>query len=338
MRNIDNILFIKFKSMGDVIFTLPAIHLLRQNFPTAKITYLTSSENEPIVAGFPEVDELLVVDRKIFKQGNPLKMGAATVELFRRLRRGHFSLAIDFQCYAETAMMSWLTHSPERWGYQIGRRLRRFAYTHSMPRPGDVHPVDANLTLLTHFGLKPMPVCNQFKPPEKGREAARQFLAQHKLNTDAPTLIIQPFTSSPQKNWPLENYLAVANFCRAKGVQVIFGGGPGEKELLSPVVAAGFPVFAGLPLSTVAWLLERATLVLGGDTGLLHLAVAMGKRVLMLMVPGGPGRCIPYGHPEWVISPTRSTQLSEIQPDAVNEAIATALLSGKENNLLVKND
>src|SRR5437899_8575754 len=105
MPDIKNILFIKLKSMGDVVFTLPALDLLRHNFPNARITYLTSAENAPIVACFTEVDEVLILDRKIFKQGKVVAMAAKTFDLIRRLRRGRFSLVIDFQCYSETAAM-----------------------------------------------------------------------------------------------------------------------------------------------------------------------------------------------------------------------------------------
>jgi ADP-heptose:LPS heptosyltransferase len=325
MQDIKNILFIKSKSMGDVVFTLPALRLIRENFPTARITYLTSAENESIVAGFTEVDEVFALDRKIFKQGKVLAMGAVTFDYLRRLRRGHFSLAIDFQCYAETATMAWLTHARQRWGYRIGGRLRRFAYTHSLPRPENLHPVDANLKLLTHFGLKPAPIRNQLHLSAQGRNEAQQFLTHHKLDPRLPTLFIQPFTSSPHKNWTLAGHLAVAGHWRASGLQVVFGGGPKEADLLQPAIAAGFPVCAGHSLAAVAWIMNQATLVVGGDTGLLHMAVAMGKRVLMLMVPWGPGSCTPYGHPEWVLSPAHGPKLSEITPDSVNQAIANAL-------------
>ncbi|MDB6112793.1 MAG: glycosyltransferase family 9 protein [Pedosphaera sp.] len=325
MQDINNILFIKLKSMGDVVFTLPALGLLRDNFPTARITYLTSAENAPIVACFKEVDEVLTLDRKIFKQGKLLAMGAQTFDLLRRLRRGRFSLAIDLQCYAETAALAWFTHADQRWGYQLGGRLRRFAYTRSFPKPGDLNSVDGNLKLLTHFGLKPSPVRNRLQLPDQGRAEAAQFLAHHNLQPDVPTIFIQPFTSSPHKNWPLSSHLVVADYCRARGLQLIFGGGPGEVSLLQPALAAGFPVCAGHSLAAVAWLVNQSAFVLGGDTGLLHLAVAMGKRVLMLMVPWGPGSCTPYGHPDWVLAPVRSPQLSEITPDAVNQAIVNAL-------------
>ncbi len=322
MPDSHNILFIKLKSIGDVVFTLPALRLVRENFPAARITYLTSAENEPIVAGFKEVNAVLTLDRKVFKRGNLPAMSATTLKLLREMHRGKFSLAIDFQCYAETAALAGLTRAPQRWGFQQGNRWRRFAYTRALPRPENLHPVDANLELLAHFGLKRLPVKNEFQPAVQGREEAQRLLAENRLNPAKPILFIQPFTSSPNKNWPLAKHLAVATHWRAKGLQVCFGGGPAERGLLQPAIAAGFPVFAGAPLAPAIWLINSSSLVLGSDTGLLHLAVAMGKRVLMLMGPDYPGRCIPYGHPEWVLSGSPEISLVELPEEVVNQAIA----------------
>ncbi len=331
MQDHPNILFIKWKSMGDVVFTLPAIHQVRQNFPSARITYMTSAENQCIAAGFTEIDEVVAVDRRVFKQRKPASVGAV-LRLLRQLRRGRYSLVIDLQCYAETAAMACLTHARDRWGFQIGRRLRRLAYTKSQPRNDNSHPVDANLQLLAHCGLKPAEISLQagFRLPETGRAEARDFLARNNIHDAAPALFIQPFTSSPHKNWPLDHQLQVASHWRSQGVRVIFGGGPQEREALQPVVAAGFPVCAGMPLSAVAWVVQRSHAILGGDTGLLHLANALGKRVVAVMATWGPGSCIPYRHPEWVISPTPGPPLATIGPEKINEALSPVLKKSEE--------
>ena len=326
---VNNILLIRLKSMGDVVFTLPAVNLVRENFPKARITYLTSAENQPIVEGFAGVDEVLALDRKLYKKFNLKAISGATFDLLRRLRRGKFSLVVDFQNYGETALLARLTRAPQRWACCFGRKLRHAAYTHRLPRPNHVHPAEGHLQLLTHFGLRPAPVRNEFRLPDRGRAEARRLFAEYGLSPAKPTLFIQPFTSSPQKNWPLGNYVAVARHWKAKGVQVVFGGGPGEQRLLTPVIAGGFPVFAGNPLATVVWLMNFSTLTIGGDTGLLHLAVAMGRRVLVLMSPGGPGSPTPYLRNEWVVRPHGGRGVSEIKLEAVNRAIAAALAAEK---------
>ena len=111
-----------------------------------------------------------------------------------------------------------------------------------------------NLSLLQQCGLKIGEIKNEFVLPEDALAAARDFFSEQKLEIPRPTLFIQPFTSSPQKNWPLENYLAVARHWRARGWQMIFGGGPADRIALEPARAEGFCIAAGQPLLvSLAW-------------------------------------------------------------------------------------
>ena len=70
MSQNENILLIRLKSIGDVLFTLPAVHRVRENFPGAKITFLTSRENAPLLEGFREVDGVITLDHARFQSGN----------------------------------------------------------------------------------------------------------------------------------------------------------------------------------------------------------------------------------------------------------------------------
>ncbi|MDB6124490.1 MAG: hypothetical protein JWQ71_3483 [Pedosphaera sp.] len=327
LQNFQNILVIKFKSMGDVIFTLPAVNMLRENFPDARITFLTSAENRAIVEQFPSVDEVLVIDRTLFKKPR-LKTITSTFGLLRRLRQGKFSLVIDLQHYAETAWLTRWTGAPQRWAWTLKDKFRGRAYTHVRPRQDQLHPVDISLDLLTHCGLKLGTPCNRLRISERGRAEAQQFLKENKLNPGLPIFIFQPFTSAAPKNWPFENYLVIANHWKERGIQIIFSGGNKERDLFAPAQAAGFPICIGAPLSTVTWLINQSTIVVGGDTGLLHLAVALGKRVLMLMARAGTRTPVPYEHPEWVIWPPETNNLPNIKIETVNQAIEKALVPG----------
>src|SRR5579862_6741236 len=100
------ILIIRLKSIGDVIFTLPAVHALREHFPDSKITFLTSKENRPLIEGFADVKDIICIDRAAFHRGNIAAIVRDTFSLWRTLRRRKFSLAIDFQGYGETALLT----------------------------------------------------------------------------------------------------------------------------------------------------------------------------------------------------------------------------------------
>jgi len=320
----ENILLIRLKAIGDVIFTLPAVGVLREHFPRAKITFLVSKENVALLAGFREVSEVIALDRAALRSGNPAKMAREFFGLLRRLRAGKFSRVVDFQGFGETAWMARITGAPDRWGsvYSTGRS---WAYTRGLVRDDKLHPADWNLRLLAGCGLDSQTVRNEFLLPSDALAAARKFYLENKLDPGRPSMVVQPLTSTAQKNWPLENFLAVARHWRERGVQVIFVGGPADGAQLESVRAEKFCVATTLPLLVSAGLAQLATLLLGGDTGLGHLAVAQGRRVVMLMMHKNSGACVPYQHPDWAVVPEKSGNIRDITVESVLGATGRVL-------------
>ena len=330
MSPVKNILLIRFKSIGDVVLTLPAVNVIRENFPSAKITFLTSRENAGLLRGFHEVIEVITLDRAALRSGNPLKSAGELFGLLKHLRFGKFSLVVDFQSYGETAWLAKVTGARERWGgvYSSGRK---WAYTRSFARDPNIHAASGHLQLLRQCGLSVGKIRNEFFLPPDALETARKFFAEQKLETARPTLFIQPLTSLTQKNWPLENYLSVARHWRTAGVQIIIGGGPADRAALEPARREGFAVSAGVPLLVTSSLMQLSTLVLGGDTGALHLAVAQGKRVLMLMHEVTAGSPTPFQHPDWVIAAPAPDAIAKISVAGVNSAVAQIFTAPADN-------
>jgi ADP-heptose:LPS heptosyltransferase len=316
------ILVTRFKVIGDVLFTLPAVHALKDCFPKAAITFLTSKENRPLIEGFADVTDIITIDRTAFHRGNVATIARETFSLLRILRRKRFSLAIDFQGYGETALVTWLTRAPQRLG-SLYRRGRALAYTGGIQRDHSIHPVDWNLLLLRQGGVRVDSVRNEFILPAGALSEARDVFSGLKLVSDKPTVFIQPFTSAPHKNWPLANYLALANDLRSHGVQVIFSGGPKERAALEPANRAGFAVSAGTPIIVSAGLMQLSTVIIGGDTGFVHLAAALKKRVLCLAASFRPE---PYQHKDWKIEPPDgSNNMAGIAVSTVIDACKKAL-------------
>lgn len=320
------LLLIRLGGFGDVVFTLPAVHLLRCAFPKAHITFLVYEELASLLEGFTGVDAVINLNRARFRTFNPFTICTETGSLLRQLTRNRFTLTVDFQGFGETGILSWLTRAPQRWG-SVYRPGRGWAYTQAISRNFQLHPIDYHLDLVHRAGsLSSEQVHNQFVPPEHALGDARQFFASHNLESGRPTLFIQPFTSSQPKTWPLENFIAIARQWHEHGLQVVFGGGPGEQQALEPARSAGFAVAAGASPLVSASLVKLSTLVLGGDTGLLHLAVAMGKRVLIIMRSVQPGACFPFRHREWALVPSSpALPVSSVSIETVNRACAQAL-------------
>jgi ADP-heptose:LPS heptosyltransferase len=324
MATRENILLIRLKSIGDVLFTLPAVHAVRENFPDARLHFLVSKEHAPLLRGFAEIDAVIPVDRRVYGSGKFSSACFDTFRLLRGLREPEFSRTIDFQGYGETAFLSWWTCAPDRWG-SVYQMARGWAYTRGVPRVGLAHPAESGLALLRECGLTIGPIRNEYILPGEALEEARRFFMANHLDADQPTLFIQPFTSTAHKNWPLENFLKLAWHWRVQGMQVIFGGGPADRVALESARAAGFPISAGVPLLVTGGLMKLSTLVVGGDTGLLHLAVALGRRVVMLMRSNVRGQTFPFQHSDWAVGASFGQPISSVEIGTVIEATTQAL-------------
>ncbi len=325
MDTTKRVLIIRTKSIGDIVFTIPAVNVIRAGFPDADITFLTSCEFEPLVDAFEGIDRVLGMDRHSLRSVHFARGIAATWQLLREVRSGGFDLVVDFQNYGETAALAWLSRASRRVGF-ASRRLRSRAFTSPARRWGTAHPIDENVRLLREARLPHVEdPPNFYAVPEPHMEKARAFLRAHDVDPSGQILFVQPLTSQTWKNWPLERYLPVVRHFRAEGVSVLVGGGPADTERLGLLRDEGFPVTTEESLMTDAGLMQLSTIVLGGDTGLIHLAVAMRRRVVALMWSKAPDQPIPYLRPEWVITPASGGRLDSIGEREVSEHVAGAL-------------
>jgi|SRR5690554_4061930 len=320
----DNILLIQWMhGIGDNFFTLPAYHLVREAFPEAILTFLVDEKNAQIYQGFPGLDHVITMDRGVYHKKKWKMMLLKTTELIGAVRRGHYKLVIDFASSGETGLLSVISGAKERWG-MIKKGKRRFGsafYTKVYKETGNIHSVDKCLKLVETGGIKVEIIKNYFSVPVRYLEKARSLYAEFDLSLKKPTLFIQPFTSGPGKDWPLEKQIELAEYWSGQGRQVIFGGAPGERQRLEKAMEK-FPVIAGkADLLTTAGLMNLSSVVIGGDTGPMHMAVALGKRVVMWMGPTSPERFGPYQRPSWVLQPKNGTDIKQITLQSVINAV-----------------
>ncbi|MCO5177084.1 MAG: glycosyltransferase family 9 protein [Thermomicrobiales bacterium] len=126
-----------------------------------------------------------------------------------------------------------------------------------------------------------------------------------------------PGTAMPDKRWPAERYAALARMLTEDGCDVLFSGGPGDRQLNEHVaVAAGLPVQRSLAgqfgLTTAAAVVSRAALFVSGDTGMSHIAAASGTPTVAIFGPTNPRRYRPIGRAVEVIAPEESWDLPDV--------------------------
>ena len=287
-----SLLVIRLSALGDVIHTIPAVVALRARHDVAWVVEAPYRELVEVVAGVRAIPVSL-------KRWSPRNIAEA-----RRAVRG-FDVAIDFQGLIKSALLARASGARERIGFAaafVRERPAAWLMTRRVAIDPTRHVVEWNLQLA---GIENAPEVD-FK----------KFTA----NGQRPTadVILLPGAGRKDKQWPY--FAALAN---RLGRDALAVWGPGEEELAR---ATGARLAPRTDLRELAQLLRDARLVVGGDTGPLHLAAALGTRVIGLYGPTNPARNGPYGQPGHVVESYSTTRsMDSIGVDEVMRKIDEVL-------------
>ena len=270
-------LIVRLTSLGDLVHTIPAVAALRASFPTATIDWVVDERFLPLVEMVTCINETIPLGRSI-----PDVLGC-----IGRLRRARYTCALDLQGTYRSAVLAWLSGVRRR----IGRTREAtrepgaaLFYTEHVVPTGR-HIVDMTVDLAVRAGARPQAE-PQFplRVPENALRAVREKLAREGVPGDH--VVISPGGGWKSKCWPPERFGALAaELLRRDGVRSVVNIAPGEEELAAGIVqAAGSPAppVVSVAIPELAALLAQARLVVAGDTGPLHLAAALGTRVVGL--------------------------------------------------------
>jgi heptosyltransferase-1 len=296
------ILIVRTSALGDVVHALPVLTALRRHLPEARIGWVAEEGMAPILQGHPDLDELLVVRLRHWRRS----LSGGT---FRELRTFFSALdgfapdaVLDLMGNHKAGVISALTLSDRRIGFaRKSRREPSSAIWINQPViPRGAHAVDRMLSVLDGLGLPPEPA--DFGPEKLFREEPP---AIREIPAGTPFVLLHPGAGWANKRYPPAWWgEAARQLHAATGIPTWVAVAPGEEELAAGVKAAGGDAVRTVPapdLPTLAALLRRARLMLGGDSGPTHLAQALGTPVLMVMGPTDPERHGPYGAPDRVL-------------------------------------
>ena len=305
-----NILLIRLRLVGDVVFTTPAVRALRRRYPEARLTYLVERAAAPIVLGNPHIDDVLVVPH-----ARGWRRIADDLRLARALRARRFDLVIDFHGGPRSSWLAWATGAPQRIGYTVAGR--GWMYTNRVERPRELrrrHSVENQWDLLAPLGVPPL--APETDPVEmlESADAARRVdgrLRETGVEPDAALIVLHVSAGNPFRRWPAESFagLAAGLVRSSPGRVVVLTAGPSDRRAAGAVAEMAHSqlrdadrprVVLGddLDLSELKALVARAALYIGGDSGPLHLAATCDTPIVGLYGPTLPERSAPWrpGH------------------------------------------
>jgi heptosyltransferase-1 len=269
------ILFVKLSSLGDVIHHLPAVTDLHAHRPGARVGWAVEEAYADLVRLHPAVGEVIPLGLRRLRR-NPLAP-AAWSDARRALRavsRGRWDYVIDTQGLIKSAFVARRAHAPV-FGFDRATAREAFAARFNDVKfhvPRDLHAVERNRRVVAHvFGYSiDAPAAYGLLPPESPPAwvPRRQYV------------VLLPAASRPRKRWPDERWLALGQLLADVGYAPIVPGGTPEERASAARLAAAIPGAVAAPemdLADAAALLAHASHVVGVDTGLTHLAVALGR-------------------------------------------------------------
>ncbi|MDR2338130.1 MAG: glycosyltransferase family 9 protein [Deltaproteobacteria bacterium] len=324
--NYRNILIIAFTRLGDMLQASHMIRVLKDTYPQAHITILASKEINVICKGLPEINEIITFDINDYflnlKQHGVcvLKAYNQLSEVINDLRARNFDLCLDISYTIYTAKLVPLLNIKnvqvptfdEFEQKVIKNHWRRLFVTmagdNCLRKYQPINLVDINILTA---GLKPKYQKLFFTPKPQDYVDVQRYLDEQGISqTPYPLICIQCGTSQKKRQWGAERFAAVAKeLVESLNAWIIYPGAPGEQELISEAVACyAHPNIinaAGVHnISQLAALLERADLLITGDTGPMHLAAAMGTPSVSMFV--GPSYCSetgPYSAGNIIVEP-----------------------------------
>jgi heptosyltransferase-2/heptosyltransferase-3 len=317
------ILVIKPDHLGDVLLATPALRQLRQNHPQAQIVALVNPSSAVILQSNPDLDGLLTVPFPGFvRQPIPpapsqralpgSRLLAPYVMLFRYaalVRAGNFDAALLFRDdHWWGAALALLAGIPQRIGYAFP--ASRPFLTSALAWNPQQHVAAQALAVAAAADEKRQaayspsthPSSLRFAPAPADIAWATDWLAQHGVRPDERLVVIHPGTGGPTKHWRGERWATVATMLTAQpDLRIVLTGGPAEESLVNAVAAAmqqtTLTLAGQTSIGQLAALLGRAALVLGVDSGPLHLAVSQGVPTIHLFGPSDQERFGPWGDP-----------------------------------------
>jgi heptosyltransferase-1 len=288
------LLLIKLSSFGDIIHTLPALEALRAAFPQGRLTWLVEEGYAPLLAGHPALDEVWPVPRLRLGRGSINQGLAGWVGVLRRLPRHSFDIVIDLQGLLKSALWVAMARSSRKVGYNGTRELSYLALTERLPPyDPDAHAVWRYLNVAWHLGAPQAPP--RFRLEHLLTDAGR-FLRE---TIPRPYVVLHPGARWATKLWPTAAWARLAEGLAGKGVRVVLTGSAGDLGLAQAIVAECKALvfnWAGrTAIGELAAVLQGAAFAVTTDTGPMHLAAALGTRVVALFGPTAPWRTGPFG-------------------------------------------
>lgn len=317
------VLIVRVGAMGDVLHALPGVAALKRARPEWVVDWVVDPRWRPLLVNDagegPIVGRAYIAETKLWSR-NPLAgtTRRSVLRLRRELRAPGFELAVDLQGTLRSSVIGKMARAHELAGYSDPREsAAAWMYSRRFARRGS-HVVEMNVNLLSDacgVALQPADFALPLEP------WAETWAEQEAVLT-RPMCVLSPGGGWGAKQWPVERYGALARALRADGFDVVVNAPRADDAMANGVASGGAARVVVCNVSGLIALMRRADLMVGGDTGPMHLAAALAVPTIALFGPTSPERNGPWGPGATRVLRDASSVTSYKKVDAIDPGLA----------------
>jgi lipopolysaccharide heptosyltransferase II len=281
--DIQNILIARFSSIGDIVLTTPLVRAVRRRFPNARIDFVTKREFAELMQTNPHITTVYPYDACTGIRG--------VFVLARQLRAQRYDLLIDLHKNFRTYCLRFLTNPGQIVAFAKQIVTRTLLVKTGINRYGKVFPIpERYLKPLHRFGVVNDDQGLELFPTAADWSQVNTIFEQEHLAEGELVIGFGPITAHPLKQWPVERFMELGQqLVQCYGARILLFGGTMDvqkvQRIAEQIPNAPMVLCGRLSLLETAAAVQRCDLFVGNDTGIVHIAAAMQRKVIVLYGP-----------------------------------------------------
>jgi len=293
------ILIVKPSALGDIVLALPALSSLRASFTDAEITWFVRPEYEHLLDEVG-IDAKIIFERKLLGRWwySPVAF-MELIKLIKQLRNGNFDIVFDFQGLCRTALFGWFTGSKKRFGMTTAREFAGFFYTDKVsPDSDSIHLIDYYQKIAVAAGASTRVDDYNLGVSTDDKRSIKELLARQGISGSSYAVLVHG-SAKDYKCWPKEKFAALSEKLKSEfELDILIVGSNFETASAAEIVNLSnvkvFNLAGKTNIGQLKALLKGAKVVISNDTGPGHIAVGLGRAVVIIFGPTNPARIRPY--------------------------------------------
>jgi len=280
------ILIVKVSALGDIVHALPVLAHLHAVQPGIFIDWLVESSFAPLLEDHPLLRKIIHLDTRGWRRQGSLAAIRGSWRVGRQLRKENYDVVLDLQGNSKTGLFTWLSGAPKRFGFdrhQAREWLNTLSTNCKVPIPLECHHISSRYLQIARYafpGETNVPLCGPLSVQARAAQAVAAMLDEYRLSR-GEFIVAHYGTTWETKLWPLDHWVELTRSLVLKqGYQLVLTWGNDVEKHAAEHIAEACQGRAVIwprgTLQELVALLAAARLVIGADTGPVHIAAAVG--------------------------------------------------------------